>query len=523
MANHELRSMDIIIDSRDIDIAERKLRSLDRMLLQTRRRALALGNTRMRPSITLEDRFTETAIRLSATMKRLNQAAARPVAELIDLATPKIAEIRGALEELSRTRWRVEVEGAAWGAVIGGSFDEWMGAEGQSTLQRISATLGEALGSGLRGFILDALGLGESKEVRYERVVDYLENNPVVEESLYAEAGRKAGDEFFQAFLGAFDPEQISGKLFSLKCDSGNTGMGLYGVGTLGLDLFDPEFLNKFRLEALKEYLSDKGDNFIKGTLGKLHSTYEERKNKKWDLSNLPWVKKIKNGPIGWLAKNAWKRGPIIGTILGAYNVYKAEPGRERAKAFGSLVGTTVLGGVGGYVGSLIGGTGIGFLGSVAGGMAGDHYGGEIGGAIFDWFYKKELHPFDSNYPMRTPKGHAYSSSHGKFGQITDVEQLKHEIIFGTGNKPSGTSLTDEEILSASEYFKSLNGPLPAPIPPVLQAAAPQPAPEIIVNMPPGMVQIHQQQQEIDIDSISKQVGWHVTHNISRVLINMTK
>ncbi|MFD3259987.1 hypothetical protein ACE3MQ_15370 [Paenibacillus lentus] len=517
MANHELRSLDLAIDSRDIDAAEKKIRSLDRILEQTQRRAIALGKTRMRPSITLEDRFTETAIRLSATMKRLNQAAARPVAELIDLATPKIAEIRGALQELSRTRWRVEVEGTAWGAVIGDSFDEWVGAEGQSTLQRISATLGEALGSGLRGFILDALGLGESKEVRYERVVDYLENNPVVEESLYAEAGRKAGDEFFQAFLGAFDLEQISGKLCNLKCDSGNTGMGFYGVGDPGLDLFDPELLNEFRSEALKEYVFDKGDEFIKKNVGELHSTFEE--NKKWDLSNKPWVKKVKNAPIGWLAKNAWKKAPIIGTILGAIDVIRAEPGRARAEAFGSLVGSTVLGGVGGYVGTLIGGPGIGFLGSVAGGMTGDHYGGNIGGAIFDWFYKKESHPFDSNYPMRTPKGHAYSSSRGKFGQTIDIEQRKHEIFFGTGNKLSGTPLTDEEILSKIEYFNSLK-PLPVSISPCPEVAAPQPTTEITINMPPGMIQIHQH-QEIDIESLTIQVSTAVAEQLGRSMRNM--
>lgn len=522
MANHELRSMDIIIDSRDIDIAERKLRSLDRMLLQTRRRALALGNTRMRPSITLEDRFTETAIRLSATMKRLNQAAARPVAELIDLATPKIAEIRGALQELSRTRWRVEVEGAAWGAVIGGSFDEWMGAEGQSTLQRISATLGEALGSGLRGFILDALGLGESKEVRYERVVDYLENNPVVEESLYAEAGRKAGEEFFHAFLGAFDPEQISGKLCDLP------GSGAEGTGFLELMYNGLNSLDQLGNELGKSAFYGEMDDQIKKLIPGLSEFLDD--------SN------VSGNPLKRFGKTILGELPIIESIIDGYKIYKAEPGIERAEVIGGVVGSTILGSVGSAVGRRYGGKPGELILGYVGDKAGEYIGKKAGIGIFNIAYAET----EEERAEATGEFIGWAAG-GLAGFFSPFKNLIPEEILPENLSPILKDALTGELLSeekgsyyggiATKYIYNhfnpkreepediqlINNPLHTPTAPLPPVSAPQPAPEIIVNMPPGMVQIHQQQQEIDIDSISKQVGWHVTHNISRVLINMTK
>lgn len=529
MANHELRSLDLAIDSRDIDAAEKKLRSLDRILEQTQRRAIALGKTRMRPSITLEDRFTETAIRLSATMKRLNQAAARPVAELIDLATPKIAEIRGALQELSRTRWRVEVELAGFGAAIGGSVAEQICAEGESLLQRISVTFKEALEC-----IFDALEAVECPaEAAGEcKCGESSGCSPQESEPLCEETGKTLGEIFFEAFLELIDPKRIVEKLGEIPWDT------MMSDAETALKEF-----GKKLIESIKSELADRGqkklsDQWSNQWFPKIKDSWQNSKVKNaWDNSKVknewipkakdwwnnskvkgfmdkPWVKKV-TGFIG-KGKKIIKM-PGISNIEAAYGIFTAKTNRERAGKIGAFVG--------GSIGTLV--TGYftkNLLATAVGNTVGDMIGEKIGVGIYDLFYGKEPRTPDLTYPMGTTIADAYLSGGGsKIHSSTDIEQLKHEIIFGTGNKPSGTPLTDEEILSTAEYFKSLKEPLPAPTAPVPQVAAPQPATEITVNMPPGMIQIHQQQQEIDIDSISKQVGWHVTHNISRVLINMTR
>ncbi|WP_055107257.1 hypothetical protein [Paenibacillus ihumii] len=532
MANQQLRSIDLAVDSRDIDIAERKLRSLDRMLLQTRRRALALGSTRMRPSITLEDRFTETAIRLSATMKRLNQAAARPVAELIDLATPKIAEIRGALQELSGTRWRVEVDVAGFGAAFGSSVAEQICAEGQSLLQRISVTFQEALEC-----IFNALEVGECPaEAAGEcKCGESSGCSPQESEPLCEGAGKTLGQVFFEAFLGLIDPQRIVEKFSNIPWDTmiSDAGNALKEFGKKLIESIKSDIVDGAQKE-LKDQWSNKW-------LPKIKDSWQNSKVKQaWDNSKVKneWIPKAKdlwnNSKIKGFMDKPWVKKvtefigkgkkiikiPGISQIQSAHEIFTAKTDRERA------------GKIGGFVGGLIGTAVTGFftknyIATVVGNTVSDMIGEKIGVGIYDLFSEKGKRTFhDPPYPPGTTIADAYLSGGGrKSHPTTDIEQLKHEIIFGTGSKPSGTPLTDEEILSAAEYFKSLNGPLPAPTAPVPvpQAAAPQQAPEIIVNMPPGMVQIHQQQQEIDIDSISKQVGWHVTHNISRVLINMTK
>lgn len=293
MADKEIYELDIEIDNRDIDKTEKKLRGLDKLLQQTQRRAVLLGKTRIRPAISLVDRFTSAAGKIGDTLTRLHRTTARPAVQLDDRVSNAAVKLHGSLASLTAAPWRVSVAGVDWETAVGGSFSNWMSSGGKSTLKRISTTIATALGDGLQGRIMEALGVtgmswqansvqdggdtrqknsGNSETIlmpdsgggstlytaknilsdiaskrwspnkvkspgfledgSYYSVSDFLtgiskKEGPAVSSpkipdktesltnnrSIYAEAGVKAGQAFFQAFLSVLDPKQIGEKL----------------------------------------------------------------------------------------------------------------------------------------------------------------------------------------------------------------------------------------------------------------------------------------------------------------------
>ncbi|WP_019636633.1 hypothetical protein [Paenibacillus fonticola] len=538
MANHELRSMDIIIDSRDIDATEKKLRGLDRMLVQTQRRALALGSTRIRPSITLEDRFTETAIRLSATMKRLNQAAARPVAELIDLATPKIAEIRGALQELSRTRWRVEVDVGGFGAALGSSVAEQICAEGQSLMQRISVTLKEALEC-----IFDALEVVECPAVAVGecKCGEPSGSSPQESEPLCGAAGKISGEAFFEAFLEVINPQRIAGKLANLPWDEILSSSMAY-LKKFGSDILDSlvkdirDKLIEIGATKLKSYWDNsklkkewipKAWESSKGKLDewapKARNFLDKTTSKATDFLSKPWVKKTTKFVGKWGGK-LLKKVPIVSSLFSIVEIINAKPGRERVEKIGGFLG----GLAGGTIGAALGGGILSIPAGLAGGVLGEYAGEWVGGALFDLFYGKKKQPeTDSGYPLGTSKADVFLQGHSDTYSTKDKENWKRELIYGSQSTQSIAPLTEEEINSVAEYFKEKQEPAavpaPMPLPNYAPGPAPVPFPAITFNMPPGLIQIHERQEDIDIDSLTDQVGWSVAQNLNRMMKNMKR
>ncbi|GGH28569.1 hypothetical protein [Paenibacillus segetis] len=232
MSDKEIYELDVVIDNRDIDKTEKKLKGLDKLLQQTQRRASVLGKTKIAPKVNLDDRVTSKVTRIRYNLMKLDRMKVTPVATLIDHVSSNIGGIRASLASLTQTRRSVAVDGVAWDIVIGKSFDDWIGSDGQSTLAKISSAIGTALGNGLRGFIMQALGLAEVPKATRE--FDYLEkgSNPLEEESPYAEAGRRAGETFFQSFLGVLDSEQVASKLGNIPLNNGDqdkkSGLGGY-------------------------------------------------------------------------------------------------------------------------------------------------------------------------------------------------------------------------------------------------------------------------------------------------------
>lgn len=108
--------------------------------------------------------------------------------------------------------------GIVWDTVIGQSFSDWWSGSGQQTVTNISSKIGEALGGGLKGFIMGALGIvgGESED-----------------ESVYVTAGRTAGEAFFKSFLEALDPGEILKKLGNVVIDKNTDVISDPSVGNI--------------------------------------------------------------------------------------------------------------------------------------------------------------------------------------------------------------------------------------------------------------------------------------------------
>lgn len=225
MSGQENYELDIEINSRDIDETEKKLSRLDKMLQQTQKRFDALGKTRINPKITLDDRLTPAVTRIRDNLFRLDRTIVKPIASLIDHVSADVGVIRSSLASLTQTPWKISVVGPSWDTVIGQSFDDWMGTEGQSTLQRISSSLGNTLGDGLRGFIMKALGLVESPKID-ESSNGILNGNQNIAEdqSIFGEAGRQAGERFFKSFLEEINSEEITNKITGVGSNSAGNG-----------------------------------------------------------------------------------------------------------------------------------------------------------------------------------------------------------------------------------------------------------------------------------------------------------
>lgn len=162
MADKEIYELEIEIDNRDVDKTQKKLRSLDKLLQQTQHRAGLLGKTRIKPAVTLDDRFSSAARKIGDTLTRLHRTTVKPVAELDDRASKAAVKLYATLAALSASRWRVSVAGVDWETAVGDSFTKWISSDGKSTMQRISSSIASALGGGLKDVMIQALGLGDA-------------------------------------------------------------------------------------------------------------------------------------------------------------------------------------------------------------------------------------------------------------------------------------------------------------------------------------------------------------------------
>ncbi|MDN4067080.1 hypothetical protein QYF50_04155 [Paenibacillus vini] len=110
MAKREILGLEIEVDSAEVDKTDKKLRSLDKLLQQTQRRASVLGKTKIAPKITLDDRFTSAAEKVKRTLMQIHRIKAQPKVHLMDNVSGAVARIHGSLTPLvcghGEFRWR---------------------------------------------------------------------------------------------------------------------------------------------------------------------------------------------------------------------------------------------------------------------------------------------------------------------------------------------------------------------------------------------------------------------------------
>lgn len=118
MANKEFYNLDLIIGTSGVERTEQQLRAIERMMDQAQRRAAALGRTRINPTVSLNDRMTAPAGRLTSSLNRLDRINAKPEVRLVDRATAGLGKVSSMLGNLTRKVFRVSVNAAFTGAAM---------------------------------------------------------------------------------------------------------------------------------------------------------------------------------------------------------------------------------------------------------------------------------------------------------------------------------------------------------------------------------------------------------------------
>lgn len=159
MSDKKIFEWNIEIDDRDIDKTDKKLRSLDKLLQQTQRRATTLGKTRIKPVISLDDRVTSAERKITDRLKQLGRTTVKPTVMLNDRVSAGATRIRASLASLTATPWRISVAGVNWQQVVGGSFNNWMSSSGKSTMKSISTAISSSISGGVQNAIQQALSM----------------------------------------------------------------------------------------------------------------------------------------------------------------------------------------------------------------------------------------------------------------------------------------------------------------------------------------------------------------------------
>ncbi|MGG3839646.1 hypothetical protein ABEV00_21825 [Paenibacillus thiaminolyticus] len=133
----------------------------------------------------------------------------------------------------------------AWDEIIAKPFSEWWAANGDAMVTDMSSKIGGALGGGLKGFIMGALGL-------------FTSGDTLGDDGTFAEAGVTAGQAFFQSFIDAFDVLAIAEKLKDTIWEVGVNAVTDPSAGNLLAAGFFGTLLYKFGGGKFVKWLWDK-------------------------------------------------------------------------------------------------------------------------------------------------------------------------------------------------------------------------------------------------------------------------
>ncbi|WP_068784766.1 hypothetical protein [Paenibacillus phocaensis] len=522
MAVNEKSKPDIEIDDGNIDKTEKKLRSLDKLLQQTQRRASLLGKTRIKPILALDDRFMSTVRKAEATLERLHRTTAQPMVQLSDRVSPLALKLRTSLGELTATPWQVTAAGVDWEAVVGDSFAGWVSSKGKSTLGRISSAIGEALvftgktvsslfetgsqGASKKDNTLSALPqnkgplertteslLGFTKDVRKDVSKDY------------AKEGTK---ELIDKYIFKKDEKDKKCKCeVTCNCNCGSGGGGyIGGTGARGKRTGRATRGRRPKNTGLPRVKLPKPSSGrgIVGSLGKIGAGM--LLSTAGDLlggSGLPdlltqgagSVDKLgakllgkAGGLIGKIGKGIKLPGPL-GLLSNATAIATAQNNKERVKATTSAVVSSIGGIVGGAVGSIIPGAGTA-IGATLGAMGGDFVGDKLGGFVYNLFSKKKKAADKKATPKASPL------PVGRSMGLSSVPQLAPSL---SGINPYGGN---------SNRPKDRANPTSA-------------APQINVSLSRGALSLTVNKDEINYDELAKAAGWKIANEVRFAMQNL--
>lgn len=221
---------------RQLDNLEKKLSRVDSLFERAQRRGSALGKMNIAPTLALNDKLSDHLTRIENRLQGLNRTTISPILHIADKATAEIAGVAAYLKTVTEAKWIINFEAISWGKLFSGSFSDWL--KGQNLMTSIKEQL----------------------------------SNP----EFFQESGTLAGEQFFQSFLEAIDPEQIAEKFKELEL---NANVNING----GSDSDSGDIWSKtgdFFLDILKDTISGTISGIITNKATKFFDDRKERKKK---------------------------------------------------------------------------------------------------------------------------------------------------------------------------------------------------------------------------------------------------
>lgn len=485
------KEIDLVINDRDIEQAEKKLRSMDSLLQQTQRRAAVLGQTRMTPVISLDDRFTTKARLITHRLTLLDRMSANPIVWLIDNASAGINKIRNSLSRLTQPPWRVTILGPNWDEAAGTSFADLFG-----------------------------------------------------NESLYTEVGKKAGTTYFEAFLSVLDPLRITDILGQF----GSLGNYRFYPNPYIHSESRGMFSSKFDKDSGEA--TGKSGSFPEATKDIFMGSAESFATDMADEQIGHYYRKAISNGDNWLSTSslgkgitkyggkAAGRGVGVGTVIDLISIATAEPGKERYEVVGGALVGSILGGVGAALGSYVPVWGNIVFGALGGGI-GSWLGEKAGGLVYDVVHqepepvtysdramapsvqgivKPDEEPtrkvMGTPVPNTLPSTPSQTTSKSinetlnKIGYINPIERI-NQIIKGTKFINSDSSIQFPTNQSAVSGINSNN---------IKQEVDHS----VNVSVTPGAINLTVQKDEINYEDIAQKTGSLIANQVRFAMMNMS-
>lgn len=397
----------------------------------------------------------------------------------------------------------------AWDEIIAKPFSEWWAANGDAMVTDMSSKIGGALGGGMKGFIMGALGL-------------FTSGDTLGDDGTFAEAGVTAGQAFFQSFIDAFDAGAIAAKLKDTAWELGSSvindpspgnilAAGLFGTllykfgggklvkgaGKLGKWVWDKTVKKEPKIPSTRPGAPKASPSSPNKPLQRAPGPYQRGWYPRTPTTHPPVAPKSPAvpGKLPPFAKTMVKGLPYVAAGLSVYDIATAEPGQERAKAVGSNAGGW-LGAIAGMKLGAAAGSIVPGYGNVVGGLIGMGFGAMGGSRI-------------GEYVMENP----------------EVPRKVAPILGGVSGTGSGTAAAIKAIMEQEKQKKSsetvkISEQQVDQMMSFLKDFKKEVNNDFGINLAPGAIQINMPKEEVDYDLIKNVVGQGIARAIETTLQN---